>query len=94
MPGDYISKIAELQMRHVKHCLRLFCEQQFRTHLLMDARSKIRRRLEIKWDNHRPAEQAAKESRDPFGTVLTPEENAIACTDSACLELACELKRA
>jgi hypothetical protein len=44
----------------------------------------------IHWDDDGAAEHASEKSDDPFGTVVSPDDDAIAFGDGAGFEFACE----
>src|ERR1043165_574165 len=72
--------------------LRFVSEQQFGGDLLLDARGKVARGLQIERHHDRATQQATVESNNPLGTILTPEDHAIAGADPARLKLARKLK--
>src|SRR6185436_12611443 len=91
---DFAGETAEWQTRQVELWLRFVTEQQLGGNLLLHARDKILRRFEIEWHYNRAAQQAAVKRSDPFGTVLTPEQDAIAGADLTRFKFTCKLKRA
>src|ERR1043165_2492807 len=89
MSHDVIFKSAKCQARDRNLCL--FGEQELRGNLLLHTLDKIRRRFEIEWHYNSAAEQTAVERRDPFRTILAPEEHAIAGADPTRFEFASKL---
>src|SRR5262245_12826061 len=91
MFGNLILKSAECKTRKLESRL-IVGKQEFCGDLLLHALDKIRRRLQVERHYNSAAQQTSIERRDPFRTILGPEEHSVADADLTRFKFTSKLK--